>query len=123
MSTEIDYFQGMSEEDIKDYKEAEKRIQEELIEKDAKNREVLESVKKIVSKKLYKLIEYQIEESEHADDFRIVDAPTGKQQKAEDGIFVWIDQWSVGDSGDSWAGVEYVPLPNGKYLAWGYAIW
>lgn len=120
---ERQYFLGMSEQEIKDYKEAEKRIQEEKRQNAVKNQQVLDSVKEMVSKKLFEIIENLIEESEDAYDYRIVDAPTGKRQKTDEGVYIWVDQWSVGDSGDAWSGIEYVPLPNGKFLSWWYEIW
>lgn len=110
----------LTEQDKKEMKEAEEQIERENIEQYAKDQSVLESVKKQVSRELFETIEAQMEESEHYSNFRITDTmPEGKPQ-IEEGVNVWVDQHSVGDSGDSWAGTESVELPNGKYLTWDY---
>lgn len=116
-----DYFSGMTEEDIKGYKEAEKRIEHEQAEQYAKDQAVLEKIKKQVSKDVFEEIEFEMEESEHYSNFRIVNEPRGTLQRT-DKIKVWVAQHSVGDTGDSWAGVVSVELPDGKYLAWDYWI-
>ena len=34
----------------------------------------------------------------------------------------WVDQWAVGDSGDSWDGYVYVEIKPGKFLKAFYSI-
>ena len=44
-------------------------------------------------------------------------------QDSTDGkIKVWVDQRSVGDSGDSFEGTVCIELPDKKYLVWSYSI-
>jgi hypothetical protein len=108
-----------SEEDLKELREAQKRIEKEEIDQHSKDQEVLEAVKKQVSIEFFGFIEDEITESEHTTNYRILDEPIGDLERAED-IKVWVDQHSVGISGDSWAGAVCVELPDGKYLAWDY---
>ena len=110
-----------SEEDRKAIKEVEEQILKDENERERKTEEVLEAVRKQVSKEMFECIEFEISESGYTDNFRIIDAPIGKLQQTED-IKVWVDQYSVGASGDSWCGTVCVKLPDGKYLAWGYSI-
>jgi hypothetical protein len=110
-------------DDINSYKAAEKRIEEEQIEQYAKDQSVLEDVKKQVPKGIFEEIKFEMEESEHYSNFRIVKEPIGDKQKNDnigDSLNVWVEQHSVGDTGDSWAGVVTVQFSNGKYLAWNY---
>ena len=48
----------------------------------------------------------------------IVSEPTGENQDESQGIFsdVWVDQWSVGDSGDSYAGYIYGKFAENKWI-------
>ena len=63
----------------------------------------------------------EIEQSEGGWDFEIVDKSIGEYE-GNNGIKVWIDQRSVGQSGDSFAGTVCVELPNKKYLMWHYEV-
>lgn len=48
----------------------------------------------------------------------IVSQPTGSDNRETVGIFknVWVDQYSVGTEGDSWAGHIYGEFSNGQWL-------
>lgn len=100
-------------------------IEKEQVEQYAKDQSILEDVRKQVSKGVFEEIKFEMEESEHYSNFRIEKEPIGDQQKNDgvgDSLNVWVDRHSVGDSGDSWAGVVCVGLPGGKYLVWDYWI-
>lgn len=112
--------------------EAEKRIEEEEIEQYDKDQKILELVKEQVSEAVYKEIEFEIEESENHSNFRIVTEPIGIQQRntndinntltdgVNNSINLFVDQHSIGDSGDSYAGTVSIQLSDKKYLAWTY---
>ena len=52
--------------------------------------------------------------------FSLVDEPSGEKQRENYAIDYYIDQRSVGDSGDSFEGECYLRLANNKYLRWNY---
>ena len=119
MAKNIDYFEGMSEKDIKEYNDAMKQLDDEAKEQYIKDQALIETVKKQVSKRIFKEIEYEIEESDNYSNFRIVNTPDGDPQR-KDIIKTWVVQCSVGDSGDSFEGEVFIELPDGKYLTWQY---
>ncbi len=51
-------------------------------------------------------------------EYEIVNKPSGDDQKEKTGKFkqIFVDQWSVGDSGDSWEGYIYGRFSKGKWL-------
>lgn len=55
--------------------------------------------------------------------FRIVKKPSGDKQKENFGLIInaWVDQYSVGDSGDSFCGTVSVKLKKGKWLEMPFA--
>ena len=113
----------ISDIEEKAMKEADERIHKDEEERQIRNQKVLNTVEEQVSKELFECIEYEISESGWTDDYKIIDEPIGGlQTSSKDELQVWIDQYSVGDSGDSWGGTVCVGLPNGKYLSWGYSI-
>lgn len=114
---ELDYFKGMSKEDIADYQEAEKRVVEEAIEHHARNAAIIRSIKRDVPKKLFKYIASAIHESDNWSNVRIVNKPTGKPQKESNHI-IWVDQYCEYE--DCYSGHCYIELPDGSYLAWDY---
>ncbi len=115
---------GLTKEQEKEMAESERILDEERMKEFEKDKKILKSVKKQVSSKLYKEIEYEIGESEGGFNFKIVDKPNGEYQNCnDDKIKVWVDQtMNGGYSGDSFAGSVYVELPNKKYLAWDYSM-
>lgn len=48
----------------------------------------------------------------------VVDKPKGDNQDERQGVFteLWVDQWSTGDSGDSYAGNMYAKFAEDKWL-------
>ena len=52
------------------------------------------------------------------DKFELVKEPSGGYQDDSFGKIkgIWVDQWSVGDSGDSYSGYIYIMLKRDKYL-------
>lgn len=84
----------------------------------------LEQIKQEVSKEMWELIDESISESEGGSNFRIEDKPQGDFQDCNEPEWFkeWVDQWAVGESGDSWAGQVYVELKKGRYLVWDYSM-
>jgi len=111
---------GLTASEQKDYDRAFIAVQKEELRQCKKDYDILEKVKKLVSKEAFEDIENELEESEHWINLRIVDEPEGDLQKSESCFKVFIDQNSGGVSGDSYAGTVCIELPNGKYLIWDY---
>jgi uncharacterized membrane-anchored protein YhcB (DUF1043 family) len=59
-----------------------------------------------------------IEDCEVTDKIDFVEKPHGQNQNEKSGIFksIWVDQNSVGDSGDSYAGYIYGQITKDKWL-------
>lgn len=116
---DTDYFHGMTEEQIKEYKESEKQIETERIEQYHNDIQIIRNLKKKLPKKLFRSIVTEIHESENWSNLRIVDEPTGRHQ-GEHRCFgkVWVDQYCEYE--DCYSGYVYVELPDGKFLAWDY---
>lgn len=111
----------MTETQLKEFDDATKQIAEEENARYEKDKKILDNIKNKVHVDVFESIKYEIKESENASNFKIVDSPIGEYQRTnEDNVKVWVDQYSVGDTGDSWAGIVSVELPNGKYLMWDY---
>jgi len=116
-----DYFAGMTEEDIKSYKEAESKIEEEREESYEKNTQIIRNLKKTLPKRLFRAICSALYESENWDKLRIVTEPTGTEQKQENRGFkfsMWVDQYTEFE--DSYSGYCYIELPGNVFLAWNY---
>lgn len=111
---------GMSIAEQRDYDRAFLSIQREERKQCAKDAQILNSIKKQVSAKFFEDIKYELDESENWVNFRITDELEGDLQMSESCFKVYIDQHSVGDSGDSYAGTVCIELPNGKYLIWDF---
>lgn len=109
----------MSVDEIKDYQEAERQIEQDKIEQYAKDTAIIRQIKKQVPKKLFRQIVSEIHESDNWSNVRIVDTPTGKNQSlGKSRNNVWIDQYCEFE--DCYSGHVYIELPDGKYLAWNY---
>lgn len=110
-----------------DWDEINKEIHTEELEQERKDKAVLEQVKQQVSPEIYQQIQNEIEESDHAYDFRIVDTPCGdfqdrsKEYGGDEFVKVWVDQYT-GYFGDDFHGTVDVLLPDGKYLRWSYQM-
>lgn len=113
---------GMTEQDRKNYDEGMREWHEaerELHEKDAA---VMRNVKKQVSAERYASIEMEIENSEKAYNYRIVQKPVGESYIGDHGIRGWVDQRAVGLSGDSWEGSVCVEISSHEYLMWDFEV-
>jgi len=107
-----------------DYKEIGRQIEEEQIEQYSKDQVMLDIIRQQVAKEVFEDIKFEMEESENPSNLRIVSTPIGERVKTEsNNINVFVDQHSVGESGDSWAGVVSVELSNGRYLVWDYFMY
>jgi hypothetical protein len=64
------------------------------------------------------------EESEAQGKLQLVRGTTGQWQEEERESFkgVWVDQWAVGVSGDSWEGYVYIELKKGLWLKTYYSM-
>lgn len=61
---------------------------------------------------------YSTNEWNHSDYYQFTDEPNGKEQC--DGEYC--DQWSVGESGDSFEGIYYYPTEGGEYFYFEFYI-
>jgi hypothetical protein len=63
-------------------------------------------------------------ESEACGKLELVKKPRGEWQEEHYESFagVWVDQWSVGDSGDSWNGYVCIKLKKGLWLKTNYSM-
>lgn len=111
---------GLTAAERKDYDRAFLAVQKEELRQCKKDSKVLDYVKELVTAEFFEDIEYELDESDHWINLRIVDKPEGDLQKAESCFKVYVDQHSVGDTGDSYAGTVCIELPNKKYLIWDY---
>ena len=111
-----------SEEDNAEIMEGMDEYHKELEEDNRRDSELMESVKKMVSKKVFKMIEEELEESEGGFGFEIVKEPMGENQKNKDSEF-WVNQTTNGGySGDTYEGSCYFKIGENKYLRWNYAM-
>ena len=112
--------QILPQEELDAMAQAQEEIWKEEKEQQRKDQAVLDSIKLQVSEKLFKLIQKEIKDCDNSYGFEIIDERKGDDQERKDEINIWIDQWSVGMEGDSFAGNCYVKLPSGNYLKWSY---
>lgn len=86
-----------------------------------KDQEIIKEAKKHLTKKQIEYLDYSFEEF-FPSYCEIVDKPYGTYQDCnnKDCYEEWVDQRSVGDSGDSFSGEVYIKLSNGKYLKYHY---
>jgi hypothetical protein len=97
-----------------DYGKAMKEYHDEI---ERNNAPILKAVKEEKGDEWFEELENLMEESEVGGAFKIVAKPNGEKQSSGDLIkWEWVDQYSVGDSGDSWEGTITVKISNGKYL-------
>ena len=96
------------------YAEAFRQEQEHYKEIDDHNKAVIERICAEDS-----TIDELLRDVEVTGKMKIVDEPTGDDQNEELGIFnkVFVDQYSVGDSGDSFAGTIYAEFNEDKWLS------
>ena len=92
----------------------------EQLEQEKKDAEVLETIKQQVSAEQFENIKFELEESEHISNLRIVYEPVGTSQHESEGDYtIWINQ-SCGYSGDDYSGTVCIELSIRKYLMWDY---
>ena len=87
-----------------------------------KDENVLDNVKKSVTPEFFKMIEYEMKESNGGCNFRIINESVGDYDDCIDNINVWVDQMSIGYDGDSYAGTVCVELPDKTYLIWDFSM-
>lgn len=77
-------------------------------------RSLYKTIAEVLSKDLGEDIEALLDSCGLSGEVEIVDAPNGTKTNESYGIFkdVHVDQWSTGDSGDSYAGFIYAKLKN-----------
>ena len=109
-------------EDNKKYHDAMREYHEAEIEQHEKDAAVMRDVKKLVSAERYANIESEIENSEKAYNYRIVQKPVGEPYIGDHGIRGWVDQRAVGLSGDSWEGSVCVEISSHEYLMWDFEM-
>ena len=115
---EKEYFFGMSEKEIKDYKEAENQMIIDEAEQHAKDITIIRDLKKHIPKKLFRFIADSLHESENWTKLEIVDSTTGKYQQETNEFGKYIDQYCCSE--DSYSGYCYIKLSDKKYLKWEY---
>lgn len=91
---------------------------------DIQRRGVLDTVKGIVSQQIYEAIVIDLGESGYTSDYRIVNAPEGRP---EDQGAPWGDTFvnqttGGGETGDEFSGTVSIPLGNGQYFQYAYAM-
>lgn len=93
----------------------------------SRNSRLLKAIKSVTTDAFYEgLVSYIDELASECnmfefEQFEIVRETTGKWQD-EDWAQVCVDQWSVGDSGDSWNGFIYIEIKAGRYLKIHYSM-
>lgn len=95
------------------------KLHEDETKQYLKDQKLLEKIKDQTSFEEFDLIKGEVDLSENSSNFRIVDEPTGDLQE-QDRVKVWVDQYSVGESGDSFEGTVCMKLPDGKFVMWDY---
>lgn len=103
------------------YEEMRAADEQESLEKKA----VLKQVRKLLSARKYRALLLYLEDGwgdflydcslcNGVYDFKITDEPATKKSFKELGLDLYVNQWGVGDSGDSWEGLISVALERGK---------
>ncbi len=111
-----------SEAEEKEIMEGMDEYYKELEEDDRRDSEFMDSVRKMVSKKMFKQIEEELKESEGGCNFKIVKEPLGDDQEY-DNCELWVHQTTNGGySGDTYEGACYFKIGENKYLRWDYAM-
>jgi hypothetical protein len=82
------------------------------------NRRVLKAIQSVKGSDFYEDLTDVFDWVHPSGKFELVDEPSGDIQNENYGKIrrVWVDQWSVGDSGDSFSGHVYVKLKLGMWL-------
>lgn len=82
------------------------------------NNRILSAIRSVKGTQFYSDLEAVMEWVEPSGKMEIVNEPSGDIQSERYGTItrVWVDQWSVGDSGDSFTGNIYVKIKLNKWL-------
>jgi len=82
------------------------------------NYRILKAIKSIKSDRFYEDLLSFMEDSQVCDKFKIVRKPVGNYQYENHGKIkrAWIDQRSVGETGDCWVGTVTVKIKLGRWL-------
>ncbi len=106
-------------------KEYREREYEELLSIHEHNDRIMKAIRSTKGEEFEESVADCIEESEANDWYQmeLVKEPTGEHQE-DDNIpeGVWVLQWSVGDSGDSWEGYVCIKLKEKMYLKFRYSM-
>lgn len=88
------------------------------------NSRILKAIGNQLGKRFLDDVVQCFEESEACRKLELVRKPTGQYQEEEYDSFkgIWVDQWSVGDSGDSWNGYVCIKLKKGLWLKTFYSM-
>ncbi len=102
----------------KQYDEAMNSLQQFENERLEHNTKIIAQIIDEVGNKTLKSYERLLDGAYVTDKIQIVDKPNGDNNYEEFGVFkdVWVDQWSVGDSGDSFEGFIYGRFAKKKWL-------
>lgn len=91
-----------------------------------RNTRLLKAIKSIRGKTFHKYVLQIIEDSDRVEHLmEIVSVPVGEFQKENYGRQIkgiYVNQWSVGDSGDSWHGTICIEIKQNKFLKFGYEM-
>ena len=109
---------GMSKEEKEQYSEAMMECQKDENEQYNKDQLLLKRIKECVNPEYFKDIEFELKESEHPSNYKIVDEPVGSCQ-IEGNYNIWVDQ-SCGCSGDDYSGTVCMSITDDKFLMWSY---
>ena len=103
------------------FKEESKKEQLEIEKENKKNQDIIEYAKKHLTKKQIEYLEDEFNDI-YPFNCEIVNKPHGTFQDCnmDDSYKEWVDQRSVGYSGDSFEGEVYIELLNKKYLKYSY---
>lgn len=111
--------QMQMQKDLQKYYDHEKQIA-------AENQQLLLSIKKTKGRTFYRHLKQIIEECDRIrGSLEIVDEPVGTFQEENYGrqiSGIWVEQWSVGDSGDSFEGIVCVMIDDRKFLRIPYSM-
>lgn len=88
------------------------------------NSRVLKAIGNQLGKQFLDDVVECFEESEAQGKLELARKPTGQWQEEHYDSFagIWVDQWSVGDSGDSWNGYVCIKLKEGLWLKTFYSM-
>lgn len=107
--------QELIDEDLRQYDDL---MDKHYAECDRINGRILQAIRSVKGSEFYSDLERVIEWVQSSGKMEIVSERVGTMQSEAYRTItrVWVDQWSVGDSGDSFSGHVYVKIKLGKWL-------